>query len=252
MANPNSREQLKQYCLRALGAPVIQINVAEEQLEDRIDEAIQMFQVYHYDGTLRTFLKHQITDSDLSNGWIPISDDVQIVKSLFPTRGNTVSQGMWNFEYQMYLNDLAFLGTFSLMADISYYTQMKQYLQLLDLTINGYPQVNFSHAQNRLYIHGDLEDGTLETGQWLVAETYNYINPQTWTSIYNEEWLKLYTTALFKRQWGINLKKFEGMQLPGGITFNGQQMFEEATQEIKELEEDLRLSYELPPDMMIG
>jgi hypothetical protein len=252
MASPNSRETFKEYCLRALGAPVLQINVDPDQLDDRVDDAVQKFQEYHDDGTIRTFLKHQITDSDMTNGWIPISEDVQIVKALFPVRGNTQSASFWNLEYQMHLNDLAHLSSFTLMADLAYYTQTKQYLEMINLVLNGYPQVNFSQSQRRLYIHADLEDGTLEPGQWLVVEAYNYINPDTWSPVWNENWLKQYAIALIKKQWGTNMKKFDGIQSIGGVTINGQQMYDEAIQAIEKLEEDLRSSYEMPPDFMVG
>jgi len=251
MARPISRQTLIEYCLRSLGDPVIEINVDPEQIEDRIDEAIEFFREFHADATVRTFLKHQLTDSDLTNGYIPVSDNISDVISMFPIDGAASSTGgMFNIHYQLRLNDFATMSNF--MGDLAYYEQMQQYLSLIDMKLKGTPQVDFSINQRRLYIHGDLVDGDLVSGDYVVAEAYTLIDPDTFTSIYNNKWLKEYATALIKRQWGSNLIKFEGMQLPGGVTLNGRQIFDDAQADIEKLREDLRLEHELPINFFVG
>tara|TARA_B100000029_G_C17279187_1_gene852824 strand:- start:319 stop:768 length:450 start_codon:yes stop_codon:yes gene_type:complete len=148
------------------------------------------------------------------------------------------------------LNDIADLQNFA--GDLSYYEQMQQYLSLLDMKLNGTPQVSFSRMQNRLYIFGDFGDKDIKAGEYVIAEVYTTIDPDTHTAIYNDKWLKEYTTALIKQQWGTNLVKFEGMQLPGGVTLNGRQIFDDASNEIEKLRENLRLEHELPIDFQVG
>lgn len=246
-----SREQLKTYCLRALGDPVIEINVDPDQIEDRIDEAIEHFREFHSDATQRTFLKHQLTDSDLSNGYITLDSNIVDVTSMFPVSGGSSTGGsFFNIQYQIRLNDFQNMQGF--MGDMAYFDQMQQYLSLLDMKLNGTPQVDFVPHMNRLYIHGDLVDGDLASGDYVVADTRVLIDPVTYTSIYNNKWVKEYTTQLIKRQWGANLIKFEGMQLPGGVTLNGERILTEANEAIQKLQEDLRLEHELPVDFFVG
>jgi hypothetical protein len=246
-----SRDMLIEYCLRKLGAPVIEINVDQDQLEDRVDEALEWYVDFHSDATIRTYLKHQITDSDLTNGYIPISSEVIHVSRMFPIQSNFGSSyNMFDIKYQMMLNDVADLHNF--IGDVAYYDQIQQYLSLLDMKLNGSPIVNFSRHQNRLYINGDILGEDLKVDDYVVVEVYQIINPESHTSVYNDRWLKDYTAALIKQQWGSNLIKFEGMQLPGGVTLNGRQIFEDANQEIQDLRERLRLEQELPPDFFVG
>jgi hypothetical protein len=247
----NSRAALIEYCLRRLGSPVIEINVDEDQVEDRIDEGLQMYQEFHSDATTKMYLKHLVTATDIVNGYIPISQDIIFVAKLFSSQSSIVSgSGMFSVQYQMALNDMHNLATF--MGDLSYYHQMRQYMSTLDMELNGTPQVNFSRHQDRLYIYGDFVDGDIVEGQYLVAEVVQINDPETYTSVYDDMWLKKYCTALIKRQWGQNLSKFEGMQLPGGVTMNGPVIYQDALAEIEKLEEDLRLTYETPPDFMVG
>lgn len=250
MATPNSRQSLIDYCLRQLGDPVIEINVDPDQIEDRVDEALQYYQEYHDDATVRTYLKHQITSTDVANEYIPISSNILFLTHLFPLKGGSITKDFFDIKYQLHLNDIANLQTY--MGDLAYYEQMQQYLSLIDMKLNGTPQVQFVRKQNRLYIFGDFNDNDLEVGDYVVAEVYQIIDPDTHTSIYNDKWLKEYTTALIKRQWATNIKKFDGMQLPGGVTLNGQTMFEEAMQEIERLRETIRLEAEMPPDFFVG
>ena len=251
MATPNSRSTLIEYCKRRLGDPVIEINVDEDQLEDRVDEALQYYQEYHSDATTRTYLKHQITATDVSNEYITLSSNILFVSKMFPLESSfNQSRNFFDIKYQMMLNDIADLMNFA--GDLAYYEQMQQYLSLLDMKLNGVPQVQFSSRQNRLYIFGDFADGDIKEGDYIVAEVYTIIDPTTHTSVFNDMFVKEYTTALIKQQWGTNLIKFDGMQLPGGVVLNGRQIYDDATGEIATLRENLRLEQELPPDFFVG
>jgi len=251
MAVPASRQDLIDYAKRRLGDPVLEINIDEDQMEDRVDEALQYYQEYHSDATVRTYLKHLVTQTDVDNEYIPISSDVLTVSRLFPVASSFNSSfNFFDIKYQMMLNDIADLQNFA--GDLSYYDHMQQYLSLLDMKLNGHPQVNFSRRQNRLYIHGDFQDKDIKAGDFVVAETLQIIDPDTHTSIYNDMFVKDYTTALIKQQWGLNLIKFEGMQLPGGVTLNGRQIYEDATNDIERLQEKVRMEQELPVDFFVG
>lgn len=251
MAVPNSRDTLIDYAKRRLGDPVLEINVDEDQYEDRVDEALQYWQEYHSDATVRTYLKHQVTGTDITNGYIPVPSNVLTVTRLFPISSSFNSSfNFFDIKYQMMLNDIADLQNFA--GDLAYYEQMQQYLSLLDMKLNGTPQVQWSRHQDRLHVFGDFADKDVKAGEYIVAEVYTLIDPDSHTSIYNDLWLKEYTTALIKQQWGMNLIKFEGVQLPGGVTFNGRQLYDDATQEIEKLRESIRLEWEMPADFFIG
>lgn len=251
MAPPNSRDTLIDYCKRRLGDPVLEINVDEGQIEDRVDEAIQYYQEYHSDATIRTYLKHLVTATDVANEYIPISTDILYISQLFPTSSSFGSSvNFFDIKYQMMLNDIADLQNFA--GDLAYYEQMNQYLSLLDMKLNGTPQVQFSRHQDRLYIFGDFADKDIKAGEYLVAEVYTILDPDTHTSIYNDMWLKEYTTALIKQQWGMNLIKFEGIQLPGGVVLNGRQLYDDASTEIENLRQRIREEHEFPADFFVG
>lgn len=250
MAVVNTREKLIDYCKRRLGDPVIEINVDEDQVEDRIDEALQLYREYHSDGQQRTFLKHQITATDMTNKYVTVSDSVLSVNRMFPMTGSSTGRDMFSVQYQMYLNDLAFMDSF--MGDLAYYKQMNQYLALLDMTLTGTPQIDFSRVLNRIYIQGDLEDGTLREGDYIVVEAVAAISPSEASKIYNDRWVKEYATALIKLQWGQNLIKFDGVQLPGGVTINARQIYEDAQADIEKLKEELRSEHEMPIDFYVG
>jgi len=251
MANPSSRQGLIDYCLRQLGDPVVEINVDEDQIEDRVDEAIQYYREYHSDATVRTYLKHLVDADDVTNEYIELDSDIIFVSKLFPLSSNFNSgRNFFDIKYQMMLNDMASLIHFA--GDLAYYEQMQQYLSLLDMKLNGHPQVQWSRRQNRLYIFGDFADQDIKAGDYIIAEVYSVIDPETHTSVYNDMWLKEYTTALIKRQWGQNLIKFEGMQLPGGVMLNGRQIYDDANAEIERLRESIRLEHELPVDWFVG
>jgi len=219
MASPNSRQTLIDYCLRSLGQPVIEINIDDDQVSDRVDEAIQFYREYHSDAIIRHYRKHQLTQQNITDGYI-----------------------------EMHLNDVYDLQYAGALIN---YEMTRQFLEMLDMQLNGVPPVRFNRHMNRLYI--DLDWGyRAAAGEYVLVDAYSAIDPETYTDIYNDMFLKKYTTALIKRQWGINLKKFEGIQLPGGVTMNGQQIYQEAIEEIKQLEDEMELKYEKPVDFFVG
>jgi hypothetical protein len=233
-----SRDQLKQYCLRELGAPVLEINVDDDQLEDRIDQALEHFLIYHHEGTEKFYLKHQITEQDKINKYIPISDSIYGVTRVFPISGSGASgssRNLFDLQYQLRLHDLYDLTSTS----VIYYETVRNHLALLDMVLNGHTLYRFNRLQNRLHLDVNWESH-LSVGEYVLVETYRALDPVSFTAVYNEPWLKHYTTALFKKQWATNLKKFQGLQLPGGVTMDGDSLYKEAVEEIYKLEEELQ------------
>lgn len=249
MAKPNSRQTLIDYCLRSLGAPVIEINVDDDQVDDRIDEALQFYQHYHDDAIEKVYLKHIVTQTDITNGYIPINDLVTDVVRVLPIRETVSSTDMFDIRYQIHLNDIYALG---FMGSLTDYVMAQQWLSLLDMVVDSDEKhVNFERHKNRLEIFMDWSE-EVEVGDNLVIECYRIIDPNTFTDVYNDYFLKKYATALIKKQWGQNLIKFEGMVMPGGVTFNGRQLFDDAVQELEQLVEEARLNWEKPVDFMTG
>ena len=249
MAKPNSRQTLIDYCLRSLGAPVIEINVDDDQLDDRVDEALQFYQHYHDDAIEKIYLKHEVTQTDIDNGYIAINDLITDVVRVLPLRETVSSTDMFDIRYQIHLNDIYALG---FMGSLTEYVMAQQWLSLLDLVIDSdEKRVNFERHMNRLTIHMDWSE-EVEVGDHLLVECYRIIDPDTFTDVYNDYFLKRYATALIKKQWGQNLIKFEGMVMPGGVTFNGRQLFDDAVQELEQLVEEARLNWEKPVDFMTG
>lgn len=243
---PSTREELKQYCLRKLGHPVIQINVADEQLEDRIDEALQYFSEYHFDGVQKTYLQHELTQTDIDNEYITLSNDVLSVVRMYPI-SSANSLGMFDIRYQMRLNDFYNFSS----SMISYYDQVKRHMNLIQMVLQGEPTIRFNRHMNKLYIDCDWSTQFNE-GDYLVGETYVMLSPTTYTDIYNNLFLKRYCVALFKQQWGQNLSKYDNFQLPGGQTFNGSQILQQATDELRQIEDDMETKYSEPVDFMVG
>jgi hypothetical protein len=249
MATPNTRQKLIDYCLRSLGHPVIEINVDDDQLEDRVDEAIQYYQEYHGDAVVRNLLKHQVTQDNIDNGFIPISDDANIlsINNVFNTTNS--QSGIFSVDYQIHLNDIFDLT--NVHGGIVNYELTKQFMSLIDRNVNGmFELIEFSRHKNQVSFHSNTLEGM--AGQYVVFDGYSVIDPTSYTDVYNDAFLKKYTTALFKRQWGLNLIKFEGMTLPGGVTLNGRQIFDDAKEEIQQLEEQMQLKHEMPPLDFIG
>jgi hypothetical protein len=317
MAKPSTRTDFKDYCLRKLGFPVIQINVDDDQVEDRIDEALQFWNDYHYDGTEKTYFKHRVQQADIDRGWIYCPDSVTFVTGVMPFDESNSSINMFDLRYQLRLHDLY---DFTSVSYVSYEITM-QHLRTLNLLFSGTPQFRFNRHQNRLHLDIDWTRD-LQVGQYVVMECYRRMNAEVTTltgtaaanttsnfvigtgtyfdkevlekdfvtigtetkqiitiisptqmivdspyssntsgltiakegdtDVWNDRFLKKYATALIKRQWGNNLKKFGGIQMPGGVILNGKEIHDEAVEEIEKLEEDLISTNVLPGDMFVG
>ncbi len=249
MAKPNSKDTLKDYCLRSLGAPVIEVNIDDDQLDDRVDEALQFYQHYHQDAIEKFFLIHTVTSDDITNGYIPINDLITDVVRMMPLNDTESGDKMFDVRYQIHMNDMYNLG---FMGSLSEYVMSMEYLNLLDMVVDSDEKhINFERHKNRLTIHMDWSE-EVEAGNKIVVECYRIIDPDTYTDVYNDYYLKKYCTALIKRQWGLNLLKFEGMQMPGGVTFNGRQLYDDALTDLERLEEEARLNWEAPVDFYTG
>lgn len=245
MAKPTSREELIQYCFRTLGAPVLEINVDEDQVDDRIDEALQKFRDFHMDGQHRSYIPIQITAESITNKYIILDDNVLYITRVLPISNSYAAINMFSMKYQMYLNDFYALYK---AESLQYFVQMQQYLQEVDSLLNGIQTIQYQRHGNKLRI--EMNWSELTPGQFIIAEAYVAVdeNEEMW----NDAWLKKYSTALIQRQWGQNLSKFDGMQLPGGVTINATKILEEANANIEALEIALRDSYELPADFITG
>jgi len=319
MASPASRQELIDYCLRALGHPVIEINIDDDQLEDRVDEAFQFYRDYHYDAVESVYLKEQITASTLQivgvnagnfsigekitgassrattyvhaafaankvyvkntsgtfsagetltgassgtsavltsltlgnfdNKYITLNDSVLSVVRTLPLSSRSNSISFFDAKYQLMLNNIQSLTN----TDIQYYTMLKMHINMINDLMTGQKPVRFNRHMNRLFIDLTWGDGgDLAIGDYVIIEAFRTLDPDTYTDVYNDYFLLSYTTSLIKRQWGINLKKFEGVQLPGGVTLNGQKIFDEAQDEIKQLQEEAKSTWQLPVDFFTG
>lgn len=248
MAAPQSRIELIEYAYRALGAPVLEINVDDDQANDRLDEAFQYWQEYHTDATFRMYYKHEVTAQDVTNGYITVPEALITVQEIFPFTDQNSSVNMFDVRYQMMLNDMYQLGH---MGNLSNYVQIQQYLGTIDMILNGREHMRFNRHMNQLHI--DTEWGVdIQEGEYVIIHGWQLVDPSTYPDVYNDMWLKRYVTALIKRQWGMNLIKFEGMQLPGGVMLNGRQLYDDAQNDIQQLEEEIRMNFEMPFDMFVG
>jgi hypothetical protein len=268
MATPSTRETLKQYCLRNLGKPVIDINVDDDQVEDRIDEALQYFAQYHVDGVERMYLKYLVTADDITrmttdasesitensitttykraDNFLVVPSSVISVVNVFPL-SDRANLNMFDVRYQLRLNDLYDFSSTS----IVHYQMTMQHLDFLDHILVGEKPMRFNQLSNRLYV--DMDWGTdITAGEYLIFEVYRKVDPDTYTDLYDDLYLKRYVTALIKRQWGQNLSKFSGTAMLGGVTLNGPELFSSAIDEQQKLEEEIRLNYEEPPHMQQG
>lgn len=246
MANPTTRAEFKANCLRRLGAPVIEVNVDDDQLEDRIDEALAYFWDYHFNGTERIFYKHIITQENVDNKYITLPENIIGAVRIFNI-GDMISQSsLFDVRYQIALNDLY---QFYRQSMVPYYMNLMQ-IQFLEQLLVGQQPIRYSKHRDRLHV--DMDWGRVNVGAYLVVEAYEVIDPDTYTDAWSDRWLLRYATALIKRQWGVNLTKYSGVQLIGGITFNGEKIYNEAVQEITKLEDEMITSYSLPPTYMVG
>jgi hypothetical protein len=265
MAVISTREQLVDYCLRRLGEPVIEVNVDEDQIEDRIDDALQVYREFHSDATQRNYYEHQLTDTDIANRYITIPPRIIYVTKMFSATSSFIgSTNMFSFNYQFAMSDFHTLTQGG--GGLAYYDQMRSYMELIDMKINGLPIINFTRRLDKLWIWSDIEDGGLKAGDYVCVECYEVVpTPEEIenaprdsgvlpdvSTVYDDMFMKDYTTALLKLQWGTNLSKFEGMQLPGGVMINGRQLIEDAREELATLRERMILEQEEPPIFLVG
>ena len=248
MANVNSRQGLIDYCLRRLGQPVVEINIDDDQLDERIDDALEYFQEYHFDGVEKVFTKHTITAGNITNEYINTDNSIISVVRVLPIPSfDSFQGGFFNEEYQLRLNDLQnFTGS----GLIDWSMRLRSFSEVEQL-FSISPQMHFNRKQDRVYIETDWAE-KFTAGDILIIEAYKILDPNTWTQVWNDMFLKQYSTALIKRQWGENLKKFQGVVLPGGITLDGKTIYDEAVEELRLIEEQVSLKYELPADGFLG
>lgn len=280
MAKPTTRQELIDYCLRRLGAPILEINLADEQIDDLVDDALQYFQERHFDGVERMYLKYKITEEDISRGsakgtngvgivtttgtstisgigttsfnfyensnFIQVPDSVIGIEKIFKFDTSSISGGMFSIKYQLFLNDLYYFNSVELLQ----YAMVKTYLEDIDFLLTTDKQIRFNKRQNRLYLDIDWASESKDT--FIVIDCYRILDPNDFTKVYNDSFLKKYLTALMKRQWGQNLIKFRGVRLPGGIELNGRELYEDAEKEIAEIKQRMSMDYELPPYDFIG
>lgn len=243
----NSRAGLIDYCLRDLGAPVVEINVDLDQVEDRIDEAIAFWREFHYDAVELVYLKQEMTANIISQQYVEMSDAIVGVNRIFPLYNKTQGMGIFDVRYQILINDL-----YSLMStDIIYYTQVKQQLELINQLLVGLKPIRFNKHSNRLFIDMDWQRD-VRPGDFVIVEAYRILDPEQFTDVYGDRLLKKLATAYIKKQWATNIKKFSGMQLPGGVIIDGNILYQEASQEAKDIEQEIQDRFELPPDMFVG
>lgn len=247
MATPTTKAEFKEYCLRKLGKPVIEINVDDDQVDDRVDEALRYWYDYHFDGSERVYYKHAITEADVVNKYITLPENIIGAVSIFSMGDPSIrSDDLFNIRYQIALNDLYTLTNVSL---VPYYMVM-EHLALMNELLVGKQPIRYSRHKDRLHV--DMDWNTVAVGEFLLVEAYEVVDPETWTDAYNDRWLQNYATTLIKEQWGSNLTKFTGMTLPGGVQFNGEKIYDDAVAERRKLEDEMISSYSLPVLDMIG
>jgi len=285
MAQPSSRQGLIDYALRKLGAPVLEINIDDDQIDDLVDDAIQIFNERHFDGVEEMFLKHEFTQDELDRGkatsqtdsdntagivtttgtsttisgygtttsnfvensnFIQIPDSVIGIEKIFKFDSSSISGGMFSIKYQLFLNDLYYFNSVELLQ----YSMTKSYLESIDFLLTPEKQIRFNKKQNRLYL--DMDYNSINVGDFIVIDCQRILNPNDFTKVYNDPFLKMYLTALMKRQWGQNLIKFRGVKLPGGLELNGREIYDDGQREIDAILQKMQLEYELPPLDFIG
>ena len=276
MAQPSSRQGLIDYAKRQLGYPVLEINVADEQFQDLLDDAVQIFQERHFDGIERMYLKYKITDDDISRGrargageslgitttsatgagttfnfeentnFLQMPPSVVGVNNIFKIRSDTVYDGLFNIKYQLFLNDLYQFGS----IDLLQYSMVQTYLEDITFLLNPDMRYRFNIRQDRLYIDADW--ASLTSGDYFIIDCFRILDPEDFPRVWNDPFIKRYLTATSKKQWGQNLIKFQGVQLPGGVQLNGREIYEDGVRELEQLREKMSTDYEMPPLDMIG
>jgi hypothetical protein len=246
-SKPATRDEFKDFCLRRLGAPLLEINVDEDQVQDCIEMAFSYYYDYHFDATEKVYLAHQVTQTDIDNKYLSISDSVIGIVNILPIGNSYSTNNLFNLRYQIALNDLFAFNT----GPFAPYYMALQNVALAEELFVGKQGIRFQRHSNKLYV--DIAWGEkIVLGEYMIIEAYQKIDPDVYTDMYNDRWLQRYCTALIKKQWGENLKKFEGMSMPGGVSFNGQKIWDEAKEEIDAMEEEMISSYSLPVTDMLG
>jgi hypothetical protein len=275
MAKPASRQELVNYCLRRLGAPVLEINVDDDQIDDLVDDALQLFYERHFDGVERMYLKYKLTQEDINRGkstgttgvgivtttgtsqgktfnfyetsnFIQVPDSVIGIEKVFKFDTSDISGGMFSIKYQLFLNDLYYFNSVELLQ----FAMVKSYLEDIDFLLKTDKQIRFNKRQNRMYL--DIDWGAQKENTFFVIDCYRILDPNDFTKVYNDSFIKRYLTALIKRQWGQNLIKFRGVKLPGGVELNGREIYDDAEKEIQTILDRMAMDYELPPYDFIG
>lgn len=247
MAVPTTREEFKEYCLRKLGKPVIEINVDDDQVEDRIDQALKYYHDYHFDGSMTEYYKHQITQTDKDNKYVTVPEEIVGVVRIFSIGDPAMrSSDLFNIRYQIALNELYNFTSVSLTP----YYLARMHLSLIQELLVGKQPIRYNRHTDRIYVDFDWEK--MVVGEYLLFEVYKILDPDVYTDIWSDRWLQEYTAVLIKEQWGQNLTKFIGMQLPGGVQFNGERILDDAQSQRAALESEMISSYSLPVSDMIG
>ncbi len=280
MAKPTTRKELQEYCLRQLGAPVLEINVDDDQIDDLIDDTFQYFNERHFDGVEKMYMKYKLTQADIDRGaaknetgvgivtttatstnsgagtftssWYETSNFIQVpdavigINNVFKFDTSSISGGMFSIKYQLFLNDLYYFNSVNLLQ----YAMTKSYLEDIDFLLTTDKKVRFNQRQDRLYL--DIDWGAQQVDDWIIVDCYRALDPENFVGVYNDTFVKKYLTALIKRQWGQNLIKFKGTKLPGGIELNGREIYDDAIQDLADIKERMSTEYELPPLDMIG
>ena len=282
MAQPTNRQELVDYCLRQLGAPVLEVNVAEQQIDDLVDDAIQYFQERHFDGVEKVYLKYQITQGDIDRGkarpgdssvgiastsattsivgaattftyyensnYLQVPSNIIGVNKVFQFNSTAAGSGIFNVKYQYMLSGVNLWGGAGF--DLLSYSMTMSYLETMNFLLNTHKQIRFNQRSDRMYL--DVDWNNLQVDEFLIIECYRGLDGDDYSRLWNDSFLKPYLTSLIKRQWGMNLIKFQGVKLPGGIEFNGRQIYDDAEKELETIRERMTFNYELPPMDMIG
>jgi hypothetical protein len=282
MAQPTNRQELVDYCLRQLGAPVLEVNVAEEQIDDLVDDAIQYFQERHFDGVEKVYLKYQITQGDIDRGkarpgdssvgiastsattsivgtattftyyensnYLQVPSNIIGINKVFQFNSTAAGSGIFNVKYQYMLSGVNLWGGAGF--DLLSYSMTMSYLETMNFLLNTHKQIRFNQRSDRMYL--DVDWNNLQVDEFLIIECYRGLDGEDYSRLWNDSFLKPYLTSLIKRQWGMNLIKFQGVKLPGGIEFNGRQIYDDAEKELETIRERMTFNYELPPMDMIG
>lgn len=254
MTIPKNRQGFSEYCLRNLGSPVIDINVAEEQISDRIDEAMEVFQKHHYDAIEKTYMLYKITNDTITNNSIPLSSDiVGVISVSCNSISNTLLDWTTNLgsSYRNMLYDIYFNPITSSYSSLGNYTMMMIRVADINFLLAKQLSWNFHQYMNKVVIHDTISE-VLKVDDYILLEVFKVINPSTYPNVWADRWLQSYATALIGRQWGNNLSKYAGVQLPGGVTLDGDKIFDRYQNEIEKLEEQLDLKFTLPPDFIVG